>query len=250
MNGVARLAIDVTLRDAFALLRRDWPLTLSIAAVFCFLPSFIYFGFVPYSVIPEQAGDTPASMLGTFMLSGVVIPMVVLGTFSFVGMLMIIRVWFQPGGSLVLDALRYSAAILPVVVAAHIMISSASIAGLMLLLIPGFYVIARTTLVLPALADEPQASPLDAWREGWALADRNVVPLLLLVIMMAMISISLAIALAMFDGTMDEAAPAVPTLMIGISNGVVGLVGAMLNAAVAAAAYRQLRVPGAHEIFS
>jgi hypothetical protein len=250
MARAARLVIDVTLRDAFALLRRDWPLTLSIAAVFCFLPSFIYFGFVPMSAGPGAAEPNNAAVLWSLMLSGILIPMVVLGTFTFVGVLIIIRIWFQPVGEFVGEAVRYGAALLPVAIAAHLMISSASIIGIMALLIPGFYIVARTTLILPALADVPKASPIDAWREGWRLAGGNVIALVLLVILMGMITLAIAVAMAMIDGSFGSDTLVGPTLLMGVTNGLVALVSGMLNAAVAAAAYRQLRVPNAHEIFS
>lgn len=247
---MARLAIDVTLRDAIALLRRDWPLTLSIAAVFCFLPSFVYFGFVPYSAGPDIATEADPAFFPSLLAAIIVVPMFVLGAFNFVGMLMIIRIWFQPVGGYVGDAVRYGAGLLPVAVAAHLLISSASLMGMMLLLVPGFYIIARTILILPALADEPQASPFEAWRAGWKLSDGNVISLLLLVIMMGMLTLAAAVPLALVDGSFSEDAPVAPTLLLGISNGLTGLISGMLNAAMAAAAYRQLRAPGAHEIFS
>lgn len=249
-DRVARLAIDVTLRDAFALLRRDWPLTLSIAAVFCFLPSFIYFGFVPFSAGPEIADTAEADYVASLLIAGIAVPMLVLGTFNFIGMLMIIRIWFQPVGGYVGDALRYGVVLLPVAVAAHLLISSASLLGMMLLLIPGFYIIARTLLILPALADEPQASPFAAWREGWNLSNGNVIPLLLLAVMMGMLTLAVAVALALVDGSFAGDGPVTPTVLIGVSNGLTALLSGMLNAAIAAAAYRHLRIPGAREIFS
>ena len=249
-DRVAKLAIDVTLRDAFALLRRDWPLTLSIAAVFCFLPSFIYFGFVPFSAGPSSANAAEPEFVTSLLLAGIVVPMLVLGTFNFIGMLIVIRIWFQPVGGYVGDALRYGMVLLPVAVAAHLLISSASLLGIMLLLLPGFYVIARTLLILPALADEPQASPFAAWREGWKLSGGNVIPLLLLAIMMGMLTLSVAVALALVDGSFAQDELVTPTILIGVSNGLTAVISGMLNAAMAAAAYRHLRIPGAHEIFS
>ncbi|MBA4748627.1 MAG: hypothetical protein H2056_07940 [Sphingopyxis sp.] len=247
---MARLAIDVTLRDAFALLRRDWSLTLSIAAIFCFLPSFIYFGFVPFSAGPDVADTAEADYVASLLMAGIAVPMLVLGTFNFIGMLMIIRIWFQPTGGYVLDALRYGVGLLPVAVAIHLLVSSASLLGMMLLLLPGFYIIARTLLILPALADAQQANPLAAWREGWTLAKGNVVPLLLLAIMMGMLTLAVAVALALIDGSFADDGPVTPTLLIGLSNGLTAVISGMLNAAIAAAAYRHLRIPGAREIFS
>lgn len=144
----------------------------------------------------------------------------------------------------------YGLGLAPVAVLAHVLISGASIIGFMFLVLPGLYIICRTALVLPALADQPAASPIAAWRDGWALSDGEAVPLLVLVLMVGMLNLALAITLSLLDGSLSDNAAALPNPFVGFSNGVVAMVGAMLSSGVMAAAYRQLRVPDAGEIFS
>lgn len=93
-----KIAIDRALRDAIVLLRRDWPLTLSIAALFSFLPSFIYFGYIPASAMGGDAPVPQGRDLINLMIGGIVVPMLILNAFTFVGSIMIIRIWFQPRG--------------------------------------------------------------------------------------------------------------------------------------------------------
>ena len=245
-----KLVIDRALRDALVLLRRDWPLTVSIAALFCFLPSFIYFGFIPASTMGSSAAMPEGQALFDMFVGSIIVPVIVLNAFSFVGSIMVIRIWFQPQGALVGDAVAYGAALVPAAVLTHLLVSGMSIMGFVLLIVPGLYLVARTALILPTLADQPFASPLDAWRAGWQLSDGSAIPLLLLMLMVGIISLAVAIALALVDGSMAADAAPAPGLAVGISNGLVALCSAMLTSAVTAAAYRQLRVPDAGEIFS
>jgi hypothetical protein len=245
-----KLAIDRTLRDAIVLLRRDWSLTLSIAAVFCFLPPFVYFGFIPASAMGGDTAVPEGRALFDLFVGGIIVPMIVLNAFAFLGSVMIIRIWFQPPGALVGDAVGYGLALAPVAILTHLLVSAASIAGFMLLIVPGLYIVCRTALILPALADQPFVSPVAAWRDGWSLSDGRAVPLLVLVLMVGMLSVALAVALALVDGSLAAEAPAAPNPLAGLSNGLVALISAMLTSAVMAAAYRQLRVADAGEIFS
>ncbi len=248
---MTRLEIDVVLRDTFALVGRDFGLTLSVAAVFFFLPSFIFYGFVPLSVPPAtDAGDGNA-VFADLLVHGLAYPLLLLGTFSAVGSVIIIRLWFQPVGETVAAALGYAMALVPVTIALHLAVSIATIGGMMLFIIPGIIISARMLMTSALIADRPYASPLEAFRASWALSQGNGTPLFFLALIIGMMTMLLAFTLTLLDGSLASAAQAAPraTLASGVTNGVVGLVGGMLNAALAAAAYRRLARPDVSHIF-
>jgi hypothetical protein len=252
---MVRLEIDVVLRDTFALVRRDLGLTLSVAGLLFFLPNFIFYGFVPLSASALPETDQSTAVFADLLIHGLLYPMLLIGSFSAVGTVAIIRLWFQPPGETVGTALGYATAMVPVTIALHLAVSAATIGGLVLFLIPGIIISARMLMTGALLADKPHASPAAAWRESWALSRGNGTALFFLAIIIGMMTMLVAFALTMLDGSMAAAAdpaqvPQRATLSTGLTNGLVGLIGGMLNAALAASAYRRLATPDMQGIFS
>lgn len=248
MAIMAKLQIDAVLRDLFGLLKRDLPLTLSVGAIFYFLPSFIFYGLVPQNVAP--AGDPNWAQFQDLLIDAFLIPSLLIGTFGSVGTVMIIRLWYQEQGATVGDALRYGIAMVPVTVAMHIAINIGVIGGMLLFIIPGIYVSVRMMMAMALLADKPMASPVEAWRDCWTLSQGHGVPIFLLMLIVGLVTMLAAFALGLIDVGMNGAATQQSLLLVGFTNGLITLLGGMLNAALAAAAYRQLRMPDISGIFS
>ncbi len=243
-----KLSVQATLNDAFALLRRDASLTLSVAAVFMFVPNVLYFAFIPGAAAP--AGELNDAQMGNLLIMGLLVPMIIIGVFTFVGALIVTRIWFQPQGATVGDAIGYGLALVPMAVALHLLISLCSLFGFALLLIPGFIVVTCTVLILPMMADRAVEGPLAAWGEGWKLAQSHFWPLLALVIIAGLMSLAFTAGLGYIDGSWSDQPAAAQPLLSGLVNGMIALFGGMINAAIAAAAYRQIRGPNVREIFS
>jgi hypothetical protein len=243
-----KLSVQATLNDAFALLRRDAAFTLSVGALFMFVPSFVYFAFAP--IAAGGSGEMSSAEAIDLLTMGILVPVAIIGIFTFIGELIVIRIWFQPPGATVGDAMGYGVALVPMAVALHLLISFCSLVGFAMLLIPGMIVVTCTVLVVPLLADRPPLGTIPAWGEGWNLAQGHFWPLLGLVLIVGLMSIAVAAVLGVVDGSYSDDAVAVPPLLSGAVNGIITFVTGMLNSAVAAAAYRQIRTPNVHQIFS
>jgi hypothetical protein len=248
MGTMIKLDLGAMLRDTFALAQRDAPLSLSVAALFYFLPSSIFYGMVAGAGQVPQGGDIAA--LWRFVFDALLIPSLIVGTFGAIGSVMIIRLWFQPVGTTVGEAVRYAVALAPVTISLHLAISCAIIGGMFLLLVPGIIVAIRMVPAFALLADRPMVSPVDAWRDCWALTAGNGVPILLAMMIIGLLSLSLALLLGLFDPAVKAGISPMMQLLGGIVDGVIALVSGLLNTALSAAIYRQLRLPDMRGIFS
>jgi uncharacterized membrane protein len=244
-----KLEIDAVLRDTFEIVQRDLPLTLSVGAIFFFLPSFIIFGWFPKIIAVDPKIESFADFADV-MMTTVALPMVGIGTFGSLGALFVTRLWFQPAGATVGAALRYGIAAVPVAVALHIAVSVGTLIGFILLFVPGVILATRMALVMALIADQEYVSPVAAARDAWEMTAGNGARILLLLILIALLYSLVSFVLTgvdmAFTGTETTASP----LLTGFTNGVSGLVAGMLNAALVAAIYRQLRLPDLRGTFS
>lgn len=213
-----------------------------------FAPGFAYFAFTPIGA--NTTGELSSAQMFDLLTMGIVVPIVIVGIFTFIGGLIVIRIWFQPAGATVGDALRHGIALAPVATMLHLLISLCTLVGFALFIIPGMIVATCTILILPLLADRAPGGALATWGEGWNLAQRNFWPLFGLVLIAGLLGLAVAAMLGVLDGSYSNEVVQVSPMVSGFVNGATTLAGGMINAAIAAAAYRQIRTPDVHEIFS
>src|SRR3546814_4606663 len=125
-------------------------------------------------------------------------------------------------------------------VAIELMTNIAVFGGLLLLLLPGLYLVGRLAVVAPAAADRAIYNPLEAIRASWVLSEKRGWSIFLFVLMVAsavaVVSLIASVVAAALTGDGQGAGRlaggAIEALVIA-ANGFVSL-------AVAAAIYRQL----------
>ena len=213
-----------------------------------FAPSFAYFAFTPIGA--NTTGEMSSAQMLDLLTMGILVPVVIIGIFTFIGGLIVIRIWFQPSGATVGDAVGHGIALAPVAIMLHLLISLCTLVGFALFIIPGFIVATCTVLILPLLADRAPGGALATWGEGWNLAQRNFWPLLGLVLIAGLLGLAVAAMLGVVDGSYSDQVVQASPMISGFVSGATALAGGMINAAVAAAAYRNIRTPNVHEIFS
>src|SRR3546814_17261463 len=71
------------------------------------------------------------------------------------------------------EALRFAIALFPTMVAIELMTNIAVFGGLLLLLLPGLYLVGRLAVVAPAAADRAIYNPLEAIRASWVLSEKR-----------------------------------------------------------------------------
>src|SRR3546814_8649369 len=83
---------------------------------------------------------------------------------TLIGSAAILRLWLSRRDMTVGEALRFAIALFPTMVAIELMTNIAVFGGLLLLLLPGLYLVGRLAVVAPAAADRAIYNPLEAIR--------------------------------------------------------------------------------------
>jgi len=174
--------------DTAAFVNGNLALLLPVAGMFLFMPQLLFqFGtqdFVPGQPAPDGSGLRIAVLIGLLLAASVV------------GQLTITRMsaGAAPGGLTLGQQLSLSAGVLLPAIGALLIQSLAIFSGLMLLIIPGLYLIGRLLFVLPVMACET-SNPVEAVKRSWALTEGNGFRLLAFVLFLLLGIIMISVLL-------------------------------------------------------
>ena len=162
---MAAFRIEAAWRDTVAAARTGMPVFLPVAAAFVLLPNLIVALFGP--PLPK----TMAELTTSAVLIHLVIPSII----GAVAQMTIAKLVIEASSGIsqpVGTALRSALLTLPVLIASLILAGVPVMAGMLLLFVPGFYMMARLTLALPLVIEE-RLGPVAALTRSWALTDGN-----------------------------------------------------------------------------
>ena len=227
--------------DTLRLTRAHWAALIAIAGVFNFLPTLLVNHFFP---MEEPPLDADAQTYIQFVLDYYrqnALPVVLQSFLVMVGSAAMLRLVFARTGT-VGSALLFGIAWLPVYSILIVLMNFAIGAGVILLIVPGLYLLGRLLPASPAMVAEERRNPLDALRRGWALSEGHgwlVVSLYLLVAIPAGI---LMLAISLVTGIVFKAAagPQLGSLLEMIVLCAMQAVAATLLTMLTAAVYRAL----------
>jgi hypothetical protein len=157
--------------DARHLLRREAPLLLPVAGLFLFLPQLML-ARVMAGVPQPAAGMEPAELLAMFIAAASMV-------LALIGQTVLLQLLLGgPGGRSVTvgGALQSAAPLVVAALAATMMQGLAIVGGFLLLVLPGIYLMARLSLVLPALVAE-RSQPTEAVVHSWKLTEGHALVL-------------------------------------------------------------------------
>jgi hypothetical protein len=238
--------------DALALTRLHRPLVATLAGVFLFLPQLAVALLGPGD--PAFApGAPPEAILSAFtdwfyaMLPYMLI-LLVIGT---IGQLAILRLWLAPPGLSVGEAMAASLPLMPGAIIAGILSGIAIYLGMLLLIVPGLYLIGRLNLSLIAIADREVRNPITALQASWAVTQGNgwrIVGYLILIGLALGVIFLLAgmIVGALLGAILGDTSLVVLAVLESAATAIIGV----LVLGVYAAIYRQLTGAGRAGIFS
>lgn len=187
-------------------LAENGTLLLPLAAAFLFLPQLLLsFGMRD---IPADATSIPEDMRFRFTL---LLALVI--SFSVIGQLTVAQMVLGSGHSLG-ELLKKSLILFVPALAASLMQSIAIGFGLLLLLIPGLYLIGRLVLVVPVIADG-ERDPVQALKRSWKLTQGEgfrvlfmvlglLLAMLVVVLLMSGIGAAMGVVTAVTVGQPDE----------------------------------------------
>ena len=225
--------------EAAALIRRNRTVVLALAGALFFLPNLVVGWFAPLA--PPRAGvNYLEAMIAharenwALILAG--------GLVELLGVLTLLRLFLKADGRTVGAAIAASAALLPTMFIAGFLGNMAVVAGLVLLIVPGIYLLGRFALTGAAIVAEQRRNPIDAIRRSFALtrgAGFAVAGILLIVFILA----------AIVDVALSGSIGAVAILLAGRETGLfvaealsafVWAAAGVLHVAIAALIYQRL----------
>jgi hypothetical protein len=233
-----RLRISAIFGDAFLLWRENRDLLMRVSAVFLFLPLLAARLFI---AVPEVAEDTPERMwaaIGAFYAANwhwaTIIAL--LQAYGSAALLVLLLDSSRPalGG-----AMARALALLPALVVASIGAWLLMTLGMLLLIVPGLYLIGRCFVTGPVLVAGPSRNPFAAIAESIRLTRGNGWVLFFVSITVSMATLLLS---GVFDGVEAGTVGGVPVLgaLLAVASAAVGTAGSLALVLVHVAAYRLL----------
>lgn len=152
--------------EAVGLVRRNRPVVVALAGAFFFLPNLL----VGY-LAPMEPGRQGVSFIEAvaahvrahwpLILAG--------GLVEMLGTLTLLRLFLKPEGRTVGATIAASLALLPTMFVTAFVSNLLLFAGLLLLIVPGIYVLGRLALAPAAIVAEERRNPFDAIRRSFEL---------------------------------------------------------------------------------
>ncbi|KQM41505.1 hypothetical protein [Sphingomonas sp. Leaf10] len=178
-----RIDIGAALREAVAIWRRDRQVILAVAGMFFFLPN-LALSLLLTTARTQLSIDAAAATDDRAMLAVMQAQLIENAPWfalqlliEVIGVAVLLTLLLDARRPTVGEALRSVVRRLPVLVAATLLVNVAKSVGLLLLLLPGLYVIGRVFVVLPVLIAEPQRRFGDAMTRALTLTRGHVLQL-------------------------------------------------------------------------
>jgi hypothetical protein len=200
---MAKLDLGVVWADAVAIGRANRDLILPLAGLFLLLPAMIgeMLIVVPNVVDPAASAQVLIERFNESILANWPV-LLVRGIVTSFGSLAILTLLLKGDRPTVTEALRSALTVLPIYVLANLLQSVLVSTGLILLIVPGLYMMGRLMLVAPVVAAEGAANPLAPLSRSIALTDRNGWSIVMLVMIVFVIAMVISIVLTSLTGTL------------------------------------------------
>lgn len=236
--------------DTLLLLKSHTGLIVAIAGVFFFLPALAFAWFGPVPVEPPAGADFNQLMASFRESARQMIPgQVVVALSTMVGTVAILRLWLARTGVSVGEALTFGLMLFPTMLAVQILTGIAIGIGVVLLIVPGLYLVGRLALVAPAIADRAIYNPIEAIRTSWDLTRDNGWAVFFFLLLVALVIFIVALIIGGVLAVVAGSGPGFGHMAGGFVEAAFGAISSLFSVAVAAAAYRQLALRTASGVF-
>jgi hypothetical protein len=200
--------------DSVQLLKSHTALIGTIAGVFFFLPALAVAWFGPVPIEPPAGASVEQSMAALQQTFRQMIPgQIIVALTTIVGSAAILRLWLARSGISVGEALTFGLMFFPTLFAVQLLSGLAIGVGIILLIIPGLYLVGRLTLAAP------------------------------IVIFIAAMIVGLIV------GAIAGTGEGVGRMLGGVVEAGFGALGSLVSVAISAAAYRQLATRMSTDVF-
>lgn len=235
--------------DAMTLVRAHLPLTGVLVGLFFFLPGMVMALLGPAPLAPP-ANVTP-EQLNAMVWADLrqQFPWLMAVTMaSTLGSLAILRLWLARSGTSVGEALAFTLAMIPTMIAMFLVQSLLFGIAFLLLIVPAFYLFGRLSAAYPLLADRNVKNPFAALAGSWQLTQGNGWRVAFFIILFLIVLVVVSLIVQQVTGLFGVRGSVGYLIGSAINSGVSAGFG-LLNTAVIASVYRQLAARGAGDIF-
>jgi hypothetical protein len=222
-GNMMRLNHNELWSEAVDLVRRNRTVAVALAGALLFLPHLLVAYLAPMPARAPGIGFFEAAMAHArahwpLILAGRLVEML--------GLLTLLRLFVKPDGRTVGAMIAAVVILLPTMFAATFLANIAFAIGLLLLIVPGLYVLGRISMIPAAIAVEGRRNPIDAIRRSLALTRNHGFAI-------AWVFVALLVVAAIAGLALRSAFGSAAILLAGQETGifVASLVGALVAAA-------------------
>lgn len=235
-----KLSYDATWADLVAMVRSNAGVLAILAGVFLLLPNFAQLLFAPPPDLRSFDWNGVRQLQAYYSQNG--LTLILCNLPVWLGSAGILALLLDPRRLTVGDALKSGLRLLPGVIVLNWLVESLIVIGLLLLLIPGLYLIGRLMLAAPAQMAERAGNPITAIRRSFALSTGNGWRITGFVLLIFVVGIIVASAANAIIGILFSLV--LPKVILGtglaLLKSTIGAATALLLLLLGAALYRQL----------
>jgi hypothetical protein len=236
--------------DSVQLLKSHTALIATIAGVFFFLPALAVAWFGPVPIEPPAGASVEQSMAALQQTFRQMIPgQIIVALTTIVGSAAILRLWLARTGISVGEALTFGLMFFPTLLAVQFLSGLAIGLGLILLIIPGLYLVGRLTLAAPSVADRSLYNPFEALKTSWELTRNNGWVIFFFLFLVTIVIFIAAMIVGLVVGAIAGTGDGVGRMLGGVVEAGFGALGSLVSVAISAAAYRQLATRTPPDVF-
>ncbi len=236
-----KLDFTAAWNDALALLKGNLEVVLPVVGVFLLLPAIIVGYMVPEPVMDPAAADGGMSLLMQYYSD--LAPWLLMSTItSVIAYATIYALVFNPSRPTVGEAFSIALTFFFPMLIANILIMIAMTVGLILLIVPGIYLLIKFSLTGPSIVAENIKNPIAAMSRSWALTKGNSLYIFAFFLILGIVGgiayfLSAMIFTAIFTMVLPASAAAIVSLIV---KSILGAVLSTVFLFIAIAIYRQL----------
>ncbi len=245
-------SLDDAWRDTTGLLRTNASLLLPLGGAFILLPAIVTALALPDAPAAAE-GATPGALITAFSdYFRANWPLVLLAQIvEALGAAAILALLLDRSRPTVAGAIGQGLRLLPFFFLLTVLVNLAVGAGLLLLIVPGLYLIGRLSPAQPAMVAERRRNPLDALGRSWTLTAGRGWRVFLMIAAVSLVGLVLSWVLTFVLGGVlrllaGEAGPA----LVAVLGAVIGTVLQVILVVLLAGIYRQLTPAAVAEVFS
>jgi hypothetical protein len=241
-NMQQKLDFTAAWNDALALLKANLDVVLPVVGVFILLPQIIFGFMLPQPEFVPGQSESAIYAQSVAWLGSMAPALLVIVLLSIIGNLAVYALVLRSEKPNVGQALTMALSMLLPMLLASILSAIATTIGLILLFIPGLYLMIKFSLVGPALVAENIKNPIAALQRSWQLTKGNSLYILAFFLIIGIVGIIvLLITSAVFTGIFGMILPESAGLLVAaIITGLLQTILSVVFLFIVIAVYRQL----------